>query len=70
MSSGGKVRTASTYLQCPECDTIQTIYRKRNRMKEKYHIKHLWCWKCKEVTGHIEVKEEAFYPDWLKEEDA
>lgn len=27
----------------------------------------MYCYKCKEVTAHVEVKEEAFYPEWVKE---
>lgn len=68
MAAGSKTRIASTHLQCPECGNVQTIHRKRSKMREKYHVKHMYCWKCKEVTGHIEVKEDVFLPDWLREE--
>lgn len=36
-------------------------------MREKNHHKHLYCFKCKETTKHIEVKEDVYLPGWLKE---
>lgn len=63
----GRRKTAPTQLECPNCKNIQIIQRKRNRMKEKFHIKHFYCYKCKEVTGHVEVKEDVYLPDWLKD---
>lgn len=65
-----KRKFAATQLQCPECDNIQTIQRRQSKMREKNHIKHMYCWKCKETTGHIEVKEDIFLPEWLREEQA
>lgn len=67
MASGSRTRTAKTYLECPECKNIQTIHRKKGKMKEKHHTKHMWCPYCQEVTGHIEVKDEAFFPAWIQE---
>jgi predicted RNA-binding Zn-ribbon protein involved in translation (DUF1610 family) len=67
MASGSKTRTLSTNLQCPECGNTLTIHRKRSKMREKNHVKHVYCYKCKEVTGHVEVKEDIFLPEWLKE---
>lgn len=67
MTVGSKTRTAQTFLQCSCCGNINPIFRKRSKMKAKNHIKHLYCYKCKEVTAHVEVKEEAFYPEWVKE---
>lgn len=68
MAAGSRTRTAETYLTCPECGNVTTIHRKRSRMREKNHIKHMWCFRCKEVTGHIEVKDDVFLPDWLRKE--
>lgn len=70
MASGSRTRTASTHLECPECNNVVTIHRKKSKMKSKNHTKHLWCFKCKKMTGHIEVKDEAFLPDWLKDREA
>ena len=67
MTVGSKTRTAQTFLQCSCCGNINPIFRKRSKMKGKNHIKHMYCYKCKEVTAHVEVKEEAFYPEWVKE---
>lgn len=67
MTVCSKTRTAQTFLQCSCCGNINPIFRKRSKMKVKNHIKHMYCYKCKEVTAHVEVKEEAFYPEWVKE---
>lgn len=70
MASGSKTRTSPTHLQCPQCDNPVTIHRKRSKMREKNHVKHMYCFKCKEVTGHVEVKDDIFLPEWLKEDHA
>lgn len=44
-----------TRLVCPKCGNIQIIFRKIVRRKKYGHIKDLWCFKCKEVTKHIEI---------------
>jgi len=44
-------------LACPECGNKQRIWRKSRRNKAAGHIKHMWCYKCKAVTGHIEQPE-------------
>jgi ribosomal protein L33 len=67
MSSGSRTRTIKTQLQCPECQSVQTIHRKAGKTKEKFHIKHMYCPFCKEITGHIEVKDDIFLPEWLRE---
>jgi hypothetical protein len=68
MASGSKTRTTQTFLKC-ECGNINPIFRKRSKMKEKNHLKHMYCYKCKEVKAHYEVKEDIFLPSWLKEQD-
>lgn len=67
LTSSSKIRTAATQLQCEKCHNVQTIHRKRSKMREKNHHKHLYCFKCKETTKHIEVKEDVYLPGWLKE---
>lgn len=67
MASNSKTKTAETFLQCKECGNVTRIHRKRSKMREKNHIKHMYCYKCREVTPHIEVKEDIFLPQWLKE---
>ncbi|AMQ66570.1 ribosome associated inhibitor A; zinc finger domain [Bacillus phage Shbh1] len=68
MASGSKTKTAPTHLKCPKCNNTQTIYRKRSKLRGKNHIKHMYCFQCKETTGHIEVKEDIFLPEWLRED--
>lgn len=63
-------RTKETFLKCPECDNVVTIHRRRSKLKVKNHIKDLYCYKCKDTTKHIELKEDLFLPEWLREEDA
>lgn len=59
-------KVTKTFLECGECGEVQTIMRRLNRLKTKNHIKHMHCYKCKKITGHIEVKEDAFLPQWLR----
>ena len=42
-------------LICPECGNIMTISRGKFNVREKYHIKDLYCIKCDKVTKHIEL---------------
>ncbi|QEG13573.1 hypothetical protein MARVELLAND_42 [Bacillus phage vB_BspM_MarvelLand] len=67
MASGSKTKTCSTYLQCTECTNVVKIYRKKSRLKEKDHVKHMYCYKCKVITAHLEVKEDVFIPSWIDE---
>jgi hypothetical protein len=69
MASGSKTRTATTHLECDCCKNLVTIQRKKSKQKDKGHIKHMYCYKCKETTAHIEVKEDIFLPTWLRSTD-
>jgi len=64
-----KIVTVPAHLKCGECNNPVQIFRKRHRMKEKGHVKHMWCFKCKETTAHIELKEKDIYPHWSKLKD-
>ena len=66
MGAGARTKTKDTYLECEVCKNIATIRRKRHKMRENNHTKHMYCFKCKETTAHIEKKEDLFLPDWLK----
>jgi hypothetical protein len=44
-------------LYCTECGTRFTIYRRKDRLKEAGHIKHLYCYVCKARTKHIEGRD-------------
>jgi len=42
---------------CQYCNCITSMLRKKCKRKEKNHIKHLYCCKCKLVTPHLEVRD-------------
>lgn len=63
-----------TRLECPECGSIMPIMRKRGKQKEEGHIKHMYCFKCKEVVGFVEIKDKddniAYWEDkWKAKEE-
>jgi hypothetical protein len=41
-------------MMCTICGTHQEIMRRKARIKEVGHIKHLWCIKCENRTAHKE----------------
>ena len=43
-------------LICSECGFKMTIPRRIGAQREKYHIKDLYCVKCKNITKYIEVR--------------
>ena len=45
-----------TFLECEICGNKTSIQRRMANQKKKGHIKHLYCYKCKERTPHIELK--------------
>lgn len=45
-----------TDLVCLNCGNVFTIYRSYN-YKKVGHIKDLWCYSCKKVTKHYEVRD-------------
>jgi len=42
---------------CKECGSKTTVSRKKNRQREKGHIKDVWCIQCRDITKHIEKRE-------------
>lgn len=52
-----KTKCSQTDLVCLKCGNITTIFRKISNLKPIGHIKHLWCYKCKKVTEHYEVRD-------------
>ena len=54
--SGGK-KLQQVFLECQKCGRTQMIWRKKSRLKEPWHVKHLWCIDCKDRTAHVEVRE-------------
>lgn len=41
-----------TNLKCEECDNVFNIPRKNGDKRGKGHVKHVWCFICKETTAH------------------
>lgn len=50
MGRGAKMIT--TNLKCEECSNIFNIPRKHGEKRDRGHIKHIWCYKCKKETAH------------------
>lgn len=53
----GKRNIEETELRCMECNNKQKIQRWQGYKKKEGHIKHLYCFKCKDTTAHEEIKE-------------
>lgn len=51
-----RAHTEISDLICSECGNEFKIPRRSNNLRERYHIKDLYCANCKKVTKHIEVK--------------
>lgn len=68
-----KSNTIFSDLICSECGNTFTIPRFTNNLREKYHIKDIYCINCRYVTKHIEVrnldiiKKELEFKDELSE---
>ena len=46
-----------TTLQCAECGAEVTILRRACKPKKAGHVKHMWCYRSRKVTVHVEGKE-------------
>ena len=53
-----KRKVVATQLICPECKNIATIYRRINKQKAFGHRKWLYCYKCKKMTNHFEIRDD------------
>ncbi|KRG14006.1 hypothetical protein ACA30_13110 [Virgibacillus soli] len=51
-----KRRTTKTYLVCSCCQNVYIMFRLTGNQRKDGHVKHLWCYSCKETTAHIEDK--------------
>lgn len=58
MRGGVHGKMEQVRLKCRLCGNVDTIWRRRSRLKEPDHVKHLWCFKCRERTPHVEIREE------------
>ena len=52
-----KRQTTQTTLICTECGYIFPIMRNAAKQKKTFHVKDLYCPKCKDVTKHFETKD-------------
>ena len=50
----GKRRIVISMLACKDCGSRFPIPRKTCQLREKEHIKDIWCYKCKHITKYIE----------------
>lgn len=50
-----RFNTNGTDLVCLTCGNVDTIQRKKSRLKEVGHIKTLYCYSCMKRTKHYEV---------------
>ncbi len=56
------IKTTQTKLVCPECGSVFPIMRRTCVQRKRFHRKNLYCYVCKKVTNHIELKD---YDEWL-----
>lgn len=42
---------------CEECGAEFPIWRRKSRLKDDDHVKHLYCPTCKKVTAHKQRRE-------------
>lgn len=59
MSGGYNGQMKQVKLRCAVCGNETFIWRKGSKLKEKGHVKHLWCVKCRYRTPHVEVREDS-----------
>ena len=57
MSGGAHTQMEQVRLRCAVCDSEQFIWRRRAKLRESGHVKHLWCCECRDRTPHVEVRE-------------
>lgn len=56
-----RTKTFRTDLQCRECGTEASIQRRKSLRKEPEHVKHYYCYKCRDTTAHIELGNNEHY---------
>lgn len=50
-----KTKTVQTELVCTVCGNRQTIHRRESKQRPLNHIKHLYCYVCKERVKFCEI---------------
>ena len=70
-----KQETYMTDLICSNCGNIMTIPVKKGKVREKYHVKDMYCFRCNRETKFIElidvdiIKKELDYKEELNDEE-
>ena len=49
-----KAEFVVSYLVCPECEGRVTVPRKKKRLRERDHVKTMWCPFCKKMRDFVE----------------
>lgn len=50
-------RVQRKLLRCLECGAIFPIWRRLSSNRARGHVKHLWCYRCRKRTPHVEQYE-------------
>ena len=56
----GRKRIVYSNFVCPECKTLISLPRKISKQRKLYHIKDIYCYKCKKVQKFVEIKSKAY----------
>ncbi len=44
-------------LECRQCGNRTYIWRKQGKLRERGHVKRLWCIECRDRTAHVELED-------------
>lgn len=45
-------------MRCEQCGVVVTVTKKPNRKTPVGHVKHMYCYKCRQRTKHIQIGEQ------------
>jgi len=48
-------KTYQTLLRCNDCGNLFPIHRRKGRTRGYGHTKHLYCYRCRQVTAHTDL---------------
>lgn len=49
-----KQKMSERVFRCECCNNVQIAYKSQCHFTTKGHKKHMWCYKCREITAHIQ----------------
>lgn len=49
-----KLNCKMRYFECPVCKNTMTAFKKSSKQTSKDHVKHMWCYICKDVVGFVQ----------------